>query len=122
MQPALDERYLVIIESRPFSRLRTGDIALIDATWAPGARVAHRLIKQLPMGWWITRGDANRDVDPLMSERAYGGSVVIAAIEKHTGAVKIFDRRTRLLSTMGTPSTAITGGAYKSRIVCSREQ
>jgi len=120
MKPALDERYLVIVETRPFNRLHPGDIVLIDAPWTPGARVAHRLVDQLPMGWWITCGDANRQADPLMSERTYAGAVVIAAIEKQTGAVKIFDRRARADAPVATVHNAPLGGAFKSHIVCSK--
>lgn len=121
MKPALDERYVVIVEKRPFVRLRPGDIVIIEATWSP-ARVAHRLVQQLPMGWWVTCGDGNRQPDPLMSERDYAGAVVIAAIEKHTGAVKIFDRRTQLVSATAKTSTGIPGELLNSHIVCSRER
>lgn len=121
MKPALDESQIVIVERRSFARLRAGDIVLIDAAWSPGARVAHRLVEQLPMGWWITRGDANQQPDPLMRECDYAGAVVIAAIEKHTGAVKILDRRARKGPIIASPSHGPAGGSFKSHLVCSKE-
>ena len=73
------------------------------------------------MGCWITCGDANRQADPLMSERDYAGAVVIAAIEKRTGAVKIFDRQARAaLATTAASGEPISGGANR-HIVCAKE-
>lgn len=88
MQPTLGARQIVIVEERPFRALKRGDIVLIDAPWA-GSVVAHRLTERRSIGEWMTIGDDNRFPDPLLTESSYAGAVVIAAIDKHSGAVSL---------------------------------
>ena len=81
MRPTFDERYLILVQSRPFRSLQEGDVIVF---WRPNplnpemSLVCHRIWRRSSGGsLLITRGDANAALDPgYVTEDQYAGLVV----------------------------------------------
>lgn len=79
MEPALDERYLLLVQKIPWSKLQKGDIIIFRGHgFFEGSLICHRIWSKSSGGSaLVTKGDANHDFDrDLVVESEYIGMVV----------------------------------------------
>ena len=77
MRPSLEIGDIVLIAKT--ERLNVGDVI---AFATEGGVVVHRIINTIPGGLFITKGDANRNIDPWILEQRYVLGKVILVIPK----------------------------------------
>jgi signal peptidase I len=88
MAPTFDSGYIVVMEPKPFEALQQGEIVAFHAEWSP-TLVVHRLYWRADSGW-LTKGDNLINPDPsLLIKQHYAGAVIVAAIHKRTGRVRL---------------------------------
>jgi signal peptidase I len=77
MAPAIAAGDVVVVRPLPASKLRIGEVLLVDDPDRPGRLRLHRLIAERD-GSLILRGDANRTADstPVASQRVRGAAVL----------------------------------------------
>ncbi len=77
MEPTLGPRDWLIFQRVPFGQVRPGDVISFFCP-TDHAPVAHRVVRRLPDGRLITKGDGNPDEDPWLVGPAQFRGVLLA--------------------------------------------
>jgi hypothetical protein len=84
MVPTFDSGYILVMEPKSFETLQQSEIVTFHAQGSP-TLIVHRLYWRTQSGW-LTKGD---NLASSLTKQNYAGAVIVAAIHKRTGRVRL---------------------------------